>query len=217
MASPLPLFFAPPAPRPSPVCHIPDRRRELYPEASDAEWGDWRWQARNMVGTLEELERRLVLSPEEREGVAATAKIFRLGITPYYLSLIDPRHPLCPIRRQAIPLPDEARIRPGELRGPAGRGQDPSDAGHRAPLSRPRAAAGHRSLHRLLPPLHPAPAHRVAARASSIAGPARGGRLPARAPRGARRADLGRRPAACSRTLGSRSCSGRWRRCPRCR
>jgi lysine 2,3-aminomutase len=109
-----------PVARPSPVCHLPDRRHELYPEASDAEWNDWRWQARHMVGTLEALSSRIVLSPEEREGVAATAKIFRLGITPYYLALIDPQHPLCPIRRQAIPLPDEARVRPGELRDPLG-------------------------------------------------------------------------------------------------
>ncbi len=120
MASPLPLFVAAPALRPSPVCHLPDRRRELYPEATDAEWGDWRWQARHMVGTLAELERRLPLSVEEREGVAATAELFRLGITPYYLALIDPRHPLCPIRRQSIPLPNEATLRPGELLDPLG-------------------------------------------------------------------------------------------------
>lgn len=106
--------------RPSPACAIPSRRRELYPEASDAEWFDWRWQARHMVGTLEELERRLTLSADEREGVRQTARKFRLGITPYYLSLIDPAHPHCPIRRQAIPVKAEAEVREGELRDPLG-------------------------------------------------------------------------------------------------
>ncbi|MHB8416803.1 MAG: KamA family radical SAM protein [Myxococcales bacterium] len=107
-------------PRPSPVCRLPDRRAELYPEASDAEWQDWRWQARHMVSTLAALEARVALSDDEREGVSATASVFRLGITPYYLALADPLHPHCPIRRQAIPVRDEARIRPGELRDPLG-------------------------------------------------------------------------------------------------
>jgi lysine 2,3-aminomutase len=143
MAGSLPLLSvvpeAPPAPRPSPVCHLPDRRRELYPEASDAEWADWRWQARHMVGNLQDLERRLSLTPEEREGVRATAAIFRLGITPYYLSLIDPHHLLCPIRRQSIPLPAEATVRPGELRDPLG--EDPA---------RPTPAIVHRYPDRVL-------------------------------------------------------------------
>ena len=110
----------PRAPRPSPACALPDRRRELYPEATDAEWGDWRWQARQMIGTLEALEAKLPLSPEERNAVASTRAIFRLGITPYYLSLVHPTHPFCPIRRQSIPLAGEATVRPGELRDPLG-------------------------------------------------------------------------------------------------
>lgn len=107
-------------PRPSPACALPSRRAELYPEASDAEWSDWRWQARHMVQTAEELARRLPLTADERRGLAATATGFRLGITPYYLSLIDPEHPHCPIRRQSIPLPAEAVVGEGELRDPLG-------------------------------------------------------------------------------------------------
>jgi lysine 2,3-aminomutase len=46
--------------------------------------------------------------------------MFRLGITPYYLSLVDPAHPFCPVRMQAIPVKAEARVRPGELEDPLG-------------------------------------------------------------------------------------------------
>src|SRR5690606_16811489 len=89
--------------------------RELFPGVTDAQWNDWRWQARRSVRTLEELERYVPLTEAEREGVRQTASIFKLAITPYYLSLIDPDHPWCPVRRQAIPLPAEATVSPGEL------------------------------------------------------------------------------------------------------
>ncbi|MBS2025454.1 MAG: lysine 2,3-aminomutase, partial [Deltaproteobacteria bacterium] len=92
----------------------------LYPDVTPAQWHDWRWQARNMVRTLPELERLVELTPDERLGALATAKIFRLGITPYYLSLIDRTHPRCPVRQQAIPVSAEAETHPGELRDPLG-------------------------------------------------------------------------------------------------
>jgi lysine 2,3-aminomutase len=107
-------------PRPSPVCPIPSRRAELYPHVHDAEWSDWRWQARNMVSDGAALETKLPLTQDERDGLRLTAEVFRLGITPYYLSLIDPHDPYCPIRRQAVPVRAEAEVRPGELRDPLG-------------------------------------------------------------------------------------------------
>jgi lysine 2,3-aminomutase len=123
----------------SPACSVPSRRKALYPAATDAQWNDWRWQARSMVGSLEELEKLLPLTTDERDGVQATAKVFRLGITPYYLSLIDPEHAHCPIRRQSIPLSAEAEVRPGELLDPLG--ED---------LTRPTPAIVHRYPDRAL-------------------------------------------------------------------
>lgn len=95
-------------------------RRRLFPEATDAEWGDWRWQQRHAVRSLAQLERYVPLTPQERAGVLETAALFRIGISPYYLSLIDPEHPFCPVRMQSIPVQEEARIRPGELADPLG-------------------------------------------------------------------------------------------------
>ncbi|HVE87339.1 MAG TPA: KamA family radical SAM protein, partial [Myxococcales bacterium] len=90
------------------------------PSATSAEWGDWRWQMRHAVRGLEALERAVPLTSEERAGCVETAARFRLGISPYYLSLVDPDHPLCPVRMQAIPVRAEARVRPGELADPLG-------------------------------------------------------------------------------------------------
>jgi lysine 2,3-aminomutase len=94
--------------------------RELFPQATAAEWSDWRWQMRNAARSLEALEKLVPLTEDERAGVRETASIFRLGISPYYLSLIDRQHPFCPVRMQAIPVKAEARVRPGELLDPLG-------------------------------------------------------------------------------------------------
>jgi len=96
------------------------RRHSFFPDASDAEWGDWRWQQRNAIRSLEALERLIPLTEDEREGCQKTAGIFRLGISPYYLSLVDPDSAFCPVRMQAIPVRAEAVAHDGELRDPLG-------------------------------------------------------------------------------------------------
>jgi lysine 2,3-aminomutase len=78
---------------------------------------------RHAVRSLAELETHVALTDDERRGCAETAGVFRLGISPYYLSLIDKSHPLCPVRMQAIPVAAEAQVKKGELRDPLG--EDP--------------------------------------------------------------------------------------------
>lgn len=99
------------------------RRRALFPTATDAEWGDWKWQLRHSVRDAKRLADFVPLTDDERAGLDETAKLFRVGISPYYLSLIDPSHPLCPVRMQSIPVRAEARVNPGELADPLG--EDP--------------------------------------------------------------------------------------------
>jgi lysine 2,3-aminomutase len=99
---------------------MPSRRTELFPDATDAEWRDWRWQLRHSVRSLDELQRLIPLTEDERRGCEETKDVFRLGISPYYLSLIDPQHPFCPVRMQSIPVRAEAGKHPGELRDPLG-------------------------------------------------------------------------------------------------
>ena len=82
---------------------------------------DWQWQVRNAVTTLPSLEAVLPLTEAERRGVArALGSGFPMSITPYYLSLIARDDPSCPIRRQCVPLADEANEVPGDLRDPLG-------------------------------------------------------------------------------------------------
>ena len=83
------------------------RRKELFPNVSDADWNDWHWQVANRAETLEDLKKYIKLTPEEEEGVKACLGTLRMAITPYYFSLIDPDDPYDPIRRQAIPTAKE--------------------------------------------------------------------------------------------------------------
>ena len=96
---------------------LPSVRRGDVP---DAKWLDWRWQLGHMLTTADELASVVALCPEERAGLAASAQLFRIGITPYYASLMDPERATCPIRLQAIPRTAEANIRDEELRDPLG-------------------------------------------------------------------------------------------------
>jgi lysine 2,3-aminomutase len=78
------------------------RRAPIWADVPDERWNDWRWQLSNRVNTLEEVGRVLNLTDDEREGLSAPDK-FRVDITPYFLSLMDPNDPNDPIRRQVIP------------------------------------------------------------------------------------------------------------------
>jgi lysine 2,3-aminomutase len=93
--------------------------RELFPGVSEAEWRDWRWQQRRAL-RADDLARTFSLTPDEQQGLAETARLFRVGVTPYYASLIDRTHPFCPVRLQAIPSAAEARRDAGDLRDPLG-------------------------------------------------------------------------------------------------
>jgi lysine 2,3-aminomutase len=73
-----------------------------------------------MVTSAESLADKVALTEDELAGLRLTASVFRLGITPYYLSLFDPGDPHCPIRRQSVPVRAESEVRAGELRDPLG-------------------------------------------------------------------------------------------------
>lgn len=81
----------------------------------------WMGQVRRAVTTLAELETRLKLTDEEREGALRAEQAgLPLSITPYYLSLADPHDPSCPIRKQCVPTLAESHVTPGDLVDPLG-------------------------------------------------------------------------------------------------
>jgi lysine 2,3-aminomutase len=82
---------------------------------------DWRWQLANSLSGAEELGRALALCDAERRGLEALGEGgFPVAITPYYMSLIDPTDPACPIRRQVVPRIEELSRVPGDLVDPLG-------------------------------------------------------------------------------------------------
>jgi len=72
-------------------------------EVSARQWADWRWQWRHRITALEHLQSVLHLNAARRRGCAAVLRRYPLGITPYYLALIDFDDPRDPLRRQCLP------------------------------------------------------------------------------------------------------------------
>jgi len=93
-----------------------NRRKELFGHISDDDWNDWRWQVKNRITILEELKKYITLTKEEDD--PRILQEYRMAITPYYLSLIDPNDPYDPIRQQAIPTIQELERYSGELEDP---------------------------------------------------------------------------------------------------
>ena len=114
---------------------VESRRKQLFPDVTDEQWNDWKWQVKNRIETLEELKKYVNLSAEEEEGVKQTLKTLRMAITPYYLSLINPDDPHDPIRRQCIPTGAETHQAAADLLDPLHEDEDSPTPGltHRYP------------------------------------------------------------------------------------
>ncbi len=82
------------------------RRAPAYQDVTDEQWNNWRWQLSHRINTVEEFEKVIPLTPSEREALSA-ANLFRVEITPYFISLIDPDDPDDPIRKQVVPTSKE--------------------------------------------------------------------------------------------------------------
>lgn len=95
-------------------------RKTFYPEVADREWNDWRWQTRHRLRTLEQLDRMLVLAPEERQALVEGGAMLPVGITPYYMSLVSRTESQQPLRRTVVPTVAEFQRAPGEADDPLG-------------------------------------------------------------------------------------------------
>jgi lysine 2,3-aminomutase len=78
-------------------------RNRLFAHVPESNWNDWKWQFRNRITTIDELERLIPLSAKERTQLRIVEAKYPLAVTPYYLSLIDIYDHDDPIRKQAIP------------------------------------------------------------------------------------------------------------------
>ena len=82
------------------------KRAALYAEVPEEKWNDWRWQLSHRLNTVEEIDKILPLNDSEKKALNTTG-LFRVDITPYFISLIDPNDPDDPVRKQVIPVAEE--------------------------------------------------------------------------------------------------------------
>lgn len=94
------------------------KRKILFPDVTDEQWTDWKWQVKNRIENYEQLTKYVNLTKKEEEGVKESLKIMRMAITPYYLSLFDEVNLDCPIRKQAIPSGAELKNSVSDLLDP---------------------------------------------------------------------------------------------------
>ena len=82
------------------------RRADVYKNISDEQWNDWRWQLSHRLNSIQDIGEILPLTQSEKTALECKG-LFRVDITPYFISLINPEDPSDPVRRQVIPTADE--------------------------------------------------------------------------------------------------------------
>lgn len=95
-------------------------RHQFYPSSTIEEWNNWRWQNRNRVRTLADLQRMITLSDDEAAAIARHTGALPVGITPYYASLLDPLDANQAMRKTVVPVLGEYKISRGENEDPLG-------------------------------------------------------------------------------------------------
>ncbi|MTI71796.1 MAG: lysine 2,3-aminomutase [Firmicutes bacterium] len=108
---------------------------DLWKEVSESEWNDWKWQLKNRITDVKELESIINLDDKEKKQISETLNKFRMGITPYYASLMDKDDKNCPIRMQAVPTIMETHLGSADMEDPLHEDEDSPVPGltHRYP------------------------------------------------------------------------------------
>lgn len=82
------------------------KRAPIYRDVSEEDWGNWRWQLSHRLNSIEDFEKVFRLTESERKALGEQG-LFRVDVTPYFVSLIDPEDVNDPIRKQIIPTEEE--------------------------------------------------------------------------------------------------------------
>jgi lysine 2,3-aminomutase len=98
----------------------PAARQTRSPASAYGGPPDWQWQDRNAVRDAAAFSEYLPLSLKIRGDIETARQRFRMKITPYYIGLMDPEDPQCPITKMAIPDIREFTVHPEELEDPTG-------------------------------------------------------------------------------------------------
>jgi lysine 2,3-aminomutase len=98
------------------------RRKQLFPNATQKEWNDWKWQIKNQIRTPKNISKIIDLSTDELNAIDKSKLPF--AITPYYSTLISKTNPHCPIRITMVPTTAELTKNEGELDDPLAETED---------------------------------------------------------------------------------------------
>jgi len=107
----------------------------LFKDVAEDDWNDWTWQVANRLTTVEEIGQVVNLTEQEKKDIEKVMHGFRVGITPYYASLMDPDDPRCPVRMQAVPTLAETHRGSADMLDPLHEDEDSPAPGltHRYP------------------------------------------------------------------------------------
>ena len=107
----------------------------LWKDVTDEQWNDWKWQISNRLTTVEQIGKVVNLTEQEKKDIEKVMHGFRVGITPYYASLMDPDDPRCPVRMQAVPVLAETHRSEADMLDPLHEDEDSPAPGltHRYP------------------------------------------------------------------------------------
>ncbi len=109
--------------------------RGAWKDVPAEQWNDWRWQQRERITRLDQLEKVIRVTDDERQAAVETEAEFQMGITPYYGALMDPDDPSCPVRLQSVPKMEETFVAAADLEDPLAEERDMPTPGitHRYP------------------------------------------------------------------------------------
>lgn len=84
-----------------------------FPHIGESEWNNYFWQLKNCVKTLKKLRDYSLIDEDELYKLKGLR--LKFSITPYFLSLIDPKDKSNPIKKQCIPSIEEVFDEDGEV------------------------------------------------------------------------------------------------------
>ncbi|MDD2714584.1 MAG: lysine 2,3-aminomutase [Candidatus Wallbacteria bacterium] len=90
----------------------------VFSDVPEKKWQDWQWQLQNRLMKLPDLKKCYPLTGQQVKDIQKVLVSFRMAITPYYLSLIDPQNPDDPVMKQAIPTIHETEFYPTDMDDP---------------------------------------------------------------------------------------------------
>ncbi|MCP4163712.1 MAG: lysine 2,3-aminomutase [Deltaproteobacteria bacterium] len=79
------------------------RNIDLYKDVSDEDWNDWKWQLKNVIRDIPTLKKVIEIDESKEKDLENCLTKFKMGITPYYASLMDKNYDRGVIRLQAVP------------------------------------------------------------------------------------------------------------------